>query len=231
MYYWNCTEKITKINKKEAGIGPFFKDFWEEKFRWNFQGLWLGVEPPYPNRVAWTRPGTGAFTWGPFHKRLRIHKLRICNDLTVNLLINCKNSVIYDHFAVNYEEKVLWDRPQEFIPFLKKLVWQAKHILEKNWYHFTQGTGGHIWENRTHIVKKNWFVLNYQNGKVVLRWNSPSFRMSQYSLIILEHFENLKVEIRKITEIVKKKLSTCEKFILKLFGQIFELKRDSFDWM
>ena len=25
LYYWNCNEKRTKINKKEAGIGPFLK--------------------------------------------------------------------------------------------------------------------------------------------------------------------------------------------------------------
>ena len=25
LYYWNCNEKIMKINKKEAGIGPFLK--------------------------------------------------------------------------------------------------------------------------------------------------------------------------------------------------------------
>ena len=47
-------------------------------------------------------------TWGLFHKTLRIHKLQICRNgqiLTVNLLVSCKNSVIYSHFAVNYDEK------------------------------------------------------------------------------------------------------------------------------
>ena len=46
--------------------------------------------------------------WGQFHKTLQILKLRICSYgqiLTVNLLINCKNSVIYGKMAVNYEEK------------------------------------------------------------------------------------------------------------------------------
>ena len=28
------------------------------------------------------------------------------------LPVNCQNFVIYDHFAVNYDEKVLWNRPQ-----------------------------------------------------------------------------------------------------------------------
>ena len=47
-------------------------------------------------------------TWGLFHKTLWIRKLRICNYgqiLTVNLLVNCQNSVIYGHFVVNYLEK------------------------------------------------------------------------------------------------------------------------------
>ena len=51
---------------------------------------------------------------GRFHKTLRIRKLQICSYnqiLTVNLLINCKNSIIYGRMAINYEEKVLWDRP------------------------------------------------------------------------------------------------------------------------
>ena len=46
--------------------------------------------------------------WGQFHKTLWIRKLRICSYgqiLTVNLLINWKNSVIYGEMAVNYEEK------------------------------------------------------------------------------------------------------------------------------
>ena len=45
---------------------------------------------------------------GLFHKTLWIRKLRICNYgqiLTVNLLVNCQNSVIYGHFVVNYLEK------------------------------------------------------------------------------------------------------------------------------
>ena len=45
---------------------------------------------------------------GQFHKTLQILKLRICSYtqiLTVNLLINCKNSVIYGKMAINYEEK------------------------------------------------------------------------------------------------------------------------------
>ena len=39
-------------------------------------------------------------TRGQFHKTLRIRKLRICSYgqiLTINLIINCKNSVIYGH--------------------------------------------------------------------------------------------------------------------------------------
>lgn len=45
---------------------------------------------------------------GLFNKTLRIRKLLICSYrqiLTVNLLVNWKHSVIYGHFAVNYEEK------------------------------------------------------------------------------------------------------------------------------
>ena len=45
---------------------------------------------------------------GQFHKTLRIRKLRICSYgqiLTINLLINCKNSVIYGKMTVNYKEK------------------------------------------------------------------------------------------------------------------------------
>ena len=50
----------------------------------------------------------GQEPWGLFHKTLQIRKLRIYSYgqiLTVNLLINCQNSVIYGHFVVNYEEK------------------------------------------------------------------------------------------------------------------------------
>ena len=50
---------------------------------------------------------------GQFHKTLRICKLRICSYgqiLTVNLLINCKNSVIYGKMAVNYEEKSFMEK-------------------------------------------------------------------------------------------------------------------------
>ena len=50
---------------------------------------------------------------GLFHKTLQIRKLQICSYgqiLTINLLINCKNSVIYPHFAVNLpKEKILWN--------------------------------------------------------------------------------------------------------------------------
>ena len=49
-----------------------------------------------------------------FSKTLRIRNLRICSYgqiLTVNLLIYCRISVIYGKMAVNYEEKVLWNRP------------------------------------------------------------------------------------------------------------------------
>ena len=45
---------------------------------------------------------------GQFHKTLRIRKLRICSYgqiLTRNLLITCKNSVIYGKMTVNYKEK------------------------------------------------------------------------------------------------------------------------------
>ena len=45
---------------------------------------------------------------GLFHKTLWNHKLRICSYgqiLTVNLVVNCQNSVIYGHFVLNYEEK------------------------------------------------------------------------------------------------------------------------------
>ena len=45
---------------------------------------------------------------GLFHKTLQICKLWICSCgqiLPVNSLVNCQNSVIYGHFAVNYEEK------------------------------------------------------------------------------------------------------------------------------
>ena len=63
-------------------------------------------------------------TWGLFHKTLRIHKLQICRNgqiLTVNLLVSCKNSVIYSHFAVNYDEKKsfteqFYGGPKYFLP-------------------------------------------------------------------------------------------------------------------
>ena len=54
----------------------------------------------WPNVIGYTR--------GQFHKTLRIRKLWICSYgqiLTVNLLINWKNSVIYGEIAVNYGEK------------------------------------------------------------------------------------------------------------------------------
>ena len=43
-----------------------------------------------------------------FHKTLQIRKLWICSYgqiLTINLLINCKNYVIYGKMTVNYKEK------------------------------------------------------------------------------------------------------------------------------
>ena len=43
-----------------------------------------------------------------FHKTLRIRKLRICSYgqiLTVNLLVNCQNCLIYGKMVVNYKEK------------------------------------------------------------------------------------------------------------------------------
>ena len=52
---------------------------------------------------------------GLFNKALQIRKLWIYSYgqiLTVNLLIISKNSIIYGHFAVNYVEKVYWNRPQ-----------------------------------------------------------------------------------------------------------------------
>ena len=53
---------------------------------------------------------------GLFHKTLWIRKLRICNYgqiLTVNLLVNCQNSVIYGHFVVNYLEKSFMEQAPE----------------------------------------------------------------------------------------------------------------------
>ena len=50
-----------------------------------------------------------------FYKNLRICKLRIRSQgpsLTVNLLVNCQSSIIYGHFAENYVEFSLWNRPQ-----------------------------------------------------------------------------------------------------------------------
>ena len=58
--------------------------------------------------------GPFLLAWGQFHKTFGIRKLQICcygQILTINLLINCKNSVIYGKMAVNYEELVLWNRP------------------------------------------------------------------------------------------------------------------------
>ena len=55
-------------------------------------------------------------TRGQFHKTLWIRNLRICSYgqiLTVNLIINCKNSVIYGHFAINYEEKSFMEEAPE----------------------------------------------------------------------------------------------------------------------
>ena len=39
--YWNCDEKRTKINKKEAGIGPFFK-----KLSLNLEKFYRKCPPP-----------------------------------------------------------------------------------------------------------------------------------------------------------------------------------------
>ena len=75
-------------------------------------------------------PGTPSFTAqrtklcptstrGMFHKTLWIHNLRICSYgqiLTVNLLVNCQNSVIYGHFVVNYEEKSLIEQAPGPVP-------------------------------------------------------------------------------------------------------------------
>ena len=63
---------------------------------------------------VYSLPPRGSMTpWGQFHKTLQIRKLRICSYgqiLTVNLLINCKNSVIYGIMAVNYEEKCFMEQ-------------------------------------------------------------------------------------------------------------------------
>ena len=57
-------------------------------------------------------------TRGQFHKTLRIRKLQICSYgqiLTLNLLINCKNSVIYGKIAINYEEKCFMEQAPGYI--------------------------------------------------------------------------------------------------------------------
>ena len=76
-------------------------------------GMWKNVHPVYGAGI-WT---IDLWTWvsshncktrGQFHKTLWICKLRICSYgqiLTVNLLINWKNSVIYGEMAVNYKER------------------------------------------------------------------------------------------------------------------------------
>ena len=63
--------------------------------------------------------------WGKFYKTLWIRKLWICSNgqiLTVNLLINCKNSVNYSKMAINYEEIFLWNRPLVCLTFNEKQI-------------------------------------------------------------------------------------------------------------
>ena len=74
--------------------------------------MWKSVHPVYRAGIRthdlWTRASSHNQTRGQFHKTLQIRKLRICSCgqiLTVNLTINCKNSIIYGKMAINYEEK------------------------------------------------------------------------------------------------------------------------------
>ena len=70
-------------------------------------------------------------TRGLFHKTLQIRKLRIYNYgqiLTVNLLTNCQNYVIYFNFVVNYEKKFYgrgprcWNKNDPIFQMLPKIV-------------------------------------------------------------------------------------------------------------
>ena len=66
--------------------------------------------------LSFTNNVTTTTTRGLFHKTLWIHKLRICSYcqiLTVNLLVNCQNSVIYGYFVLNYLEKSFMEQDAE----------------------------------------------------------------------------------------------------------------------
>ena len=74
-------------------------------------------------------------TRGQFHKTLRIHKLRICSYgqiLTLNLLMNCKNSIIYGHFAINYKEKSFMEQaPGHTAALLQPFKTNCSRLLSK----------------------------------------------------------------------------------------------------
>ena len=99
--------------KKEAEIGAFKKKHFARSVNvlcethTRSEDFWRHVE----DRLSQEGPNKfnhGQEHRGQFHKTLWIRKLWICSYgqiMTVNLLINCKNSVIYFKMAVNYEEK------------------------------------------------------------------------------------------------------------------------------
>ena len=62
LYYWNCDEKRTKMNKKEAGIGPFFKknlkDFTFEAAAVSF--LFLSSSSNL-SLIAWREPWSSGY--------------------------------------------------------------------------------------------------------------------------------------------------------------------------
>ena len=67
------------------------------------------------------KPGANT-SRGMFHKTLQICKLQICSYsqiLTVNLVVNFQNSIIYGHFAINYKGKSFMEQaPDKSSPLI-----------------------------------------------------------------------------------------------------------------
>ena len=85
-----CRAMLSKPIERETSYTVFYGEcFWSnQSVRFLLRGL--------------------SAAWGLFHKTLWIRNLHFCSYgqiLTINLLENCQNTVIYCHFVVNYEEK------------------------------------------------------------------------------------------------------------------------------
>ena len=120
----------------------------------------------------------GQEPWGLFHKTLQIRKLRIYSYgqiLTVNLLINCQNSVIYGHFVVNYKEESFMEQAPGLSRFSKLNVKMGRTLLHWTLTHLIIGI--RCWEFVKLWCKSERYKRRYKND-LFTRAFSNAFRLS-----------------------------------------------------